>query len=95
MKTLLNILAFFFLFIALVIPNRLVWITPGSFVFLPLELIVFSLLLLVPARAGQLLRVTLALVWCSSWPTWLPTRCSRGPSIRCSIYTCWRMVCGC
>ena len=62
MKTLLNILAFFFLFIALVIPNRLAWITPGSFVFLPLELIVFSLLLLVPARAGHVLRVTLALI---------------------------------
>ena len=62
MKSLLNILAFVFLFIALVIPNRLSWIELSAFVFLPLELIVFSLLLLVPARGGAVLRGVLAVV---------------------------------
>ncbi len=54
--------ALLLLYLALVIPNRLQWITPSSFVYLPLELIVFSLLLLVPARAGNVLRIVLAVV---------------------------------
>ncbi len=46
----------FILFIVLVIPNRISWMTGLSFVFVPLELIILGLVLLVPGRAGNLLK---------------------------------------
>jgi len=45
-----------FLYIVLVIPNRLLWMTPLSFVYFPLELIVLGFVLLLPGRVGRLLR---------------------------------------
>jgi hypothetical protein len=47
-------------FIALIIPNRLSWITPDAFAYLPLEFIAVCLLLLVPNTAGKVLRLVLA-----------------------------------
>jgi len=61
-RTALDVLALVCVFVALIIPNRLEWITPGSFMFLPLELIVAGLLLLVRGRAGPVLRMVLAVV---------------------------------
>lgn len=50
------------LFIVLVIPNRLSWMTGLSFVFVPLELIVLGLVLLVPGRLGRLLKTVAAVL---------------------------------
>ncbi len=52
----LNIAAFAALFVALVIPARLSWITPMSFVHFPLEALVLCLCLLLPGRAGTAIR---------------------------------------
>lgn len=52
--------AIFVLFIVLVIPNRLSWMTGMSFVVVPLELFVLGLVLLVPGRSGQFLKVVAA-----------------------------------
>jgi phosphoglycerol transferase MdoB-like AlkP superfamily enzyme len=48
--------AFLFLLIALVIPSRLSWIAPDSMAFVPRELLFLALLLLVPGRAGAVIR---------------------------------------
>jgi hypothetical protein len=48
--------AMFILFIVLVIPNRISWMTGLSFVFVPLELIILGLVLLIPGRVGNLLK---------------------------------------
>ena len=58
----LDVLALVCVFVALIIPNRLEWITPLSFLFLPLELIVAGLLLLVPRVGGRVLRTVLAVL---------------------------------
>ena len=58
----LNILALAFLFAAFVVPNRLSWVTPLSFAYLPLEVFVFGLLLLVPGRIGLIIRCLAALL---------------------------------
>lgn len=50
----LDIAAFVLLFIALVIPDRISWITFPSLAYFPLELLVLGLALLVPGRAGTL-----------------------------------------
>jgi hypothetical protein len=44
------------LFLLLLLPNRLSWIEPTAFGFLPLELLVVGLALLAPGRSGTLLR---------------------------------------
>lgn len=44
------------LFIALVIPNRISWISPSSFVVIPLEFIVLGFLVLLSGRTGLMLR---------------------------------------
>ncbi len=58
-------LAFIFIFLALVISNRLSWITPAGLLYFPLELFVLGLLLLIPGRAGTAMRwvtsITLAI----------------------------------
>jgi len=59
---LLTLAAFIGLFVALTLPNRLAWITPPAFIFFPLEFMIIGLLLLVPGRAGNGLRVGLALL---------------------------------
>jgi hypothetical protein len=48
--------ALLLLFIVLVIPNRISWMTGMSLVFVPLELIIVGLVLLVPGRIGELLK---------------------------------------
>lgn len=53
---LLTVASFVFLFVALIIPNRLSWITLSSFGYLPLELIVIGLVLLLPGRSSAWLR---------------------------------------
>ena len=58
----LTVLALAFLFAAFVVPNRLSWVTPLSFAYLPLEVFVFGLLLLVPGRSGLIIRWLAALL---------------------------------
>lgn len=58
----LTVLALAFLFAAFVVPNRLSWVTPLSFAYLPLEVFVFGLLLLVPGRSGLITRWLAALL---------------------------------
>ncbi len=62
LRTALDVAALVCVFVVVIIPNRLEWITPGSFMFLPLELIVAGLLLLVPGLGGRALRVVLAIL---------------------------------
>ncbi len=52
--------AIFGIFIVLVIPNRISWMTGLSFVFFPLELVIIGLVLLVPGRAGKMLKAITA-----------------------------------
>lgn len=59
---LLTAAAFLGLFVALTLPNRLAWIGPQAFFFLPLEFMVIGLLLLVPGRSGDLCRWVLTLL---------------------------------
>jgi hypothetical protein len=54
------LVAVFVLFIVLVIPNRISWMTGLSFVLFPLELVILGLILLVPGRAGQVLKAIAA-----------------------------------
>ncbi len=56
----LNLAAIAFIFIALVIPNRISAIDLSSLLFFPLELLLLCLLLLVPGRGGLLLRWVMA-----------------------------------
>lgn len=56
----LDLLALFFIFSALVLPNRLSWIAPGAWNYFPLEAVLFGLLLLVPGRTGRLVLGTCA-----------------------------------
>lgn len=58
----LTVLALVFLFAAFVVPNRLSWVTPLSFAYLPLEVFVFGLLLLVPGSSGLIIRWLAALL---------------------------------
>jgi len=62
LSVLLTLLAFAGLFVALVLPNRLEWITPAAFYYFPLELMAIGLLLLIPGRAGTVSRIVLALL---------------------------------
>ena len=61
MSALWTLLAWAFVFLAFVIPNRLAWLDAKSFAYLPLEIFVLGLLLLLPA-AKRGVRVVLALV---------------------------------
>ncbi|MEI7949791.1 MAG: hypothetical protein WCI66_06060 [Gammaproteobacteria bacterium] len=58
----LDVVALVCVFVVVIIPNRLEWITPGAFVFLPLEPIVAGLLLVVSGWAGRALRAVLAVL---------------------------------
>jgi hypothetical protein len=58
----LNLAAIAFIFIALVIPNRISDITVSSLLFFPLELLLLCLLLLLPGRGGLLLRWVMAVL---------------------------------
>lgn len=53
---LLTVLAITLVFVVLVIPNRLSWISLASFSVLPLELLLLGFLLLLPGRSGLVLR---------------------------------------
>lgn len=61
-RQLLTLAAFIGLFVALTLPNRLAWITPPAFIFFPLEFMLIGLLLLAPGRAGDGVRILLALL---------------------------------
>lgn len=52
-QLLLDVLAVWFIFSIFVIPNRLDWLQWWYLFYVPLEVVVFSLLLLVPAPAGR------------------------------------------
>ena len=52
-RHLITVVAFIGLFVALSLPNRLVWIAPPAFVFFPLELLVIGFLLLIPGVVGK------------------------------------------
>ncbi|MES2625783.1 MAG: hypothetical protein V4628_10920 [Pseudomonadota bacterium] len=54
------VIALFIIFILLVIPNRISWMNAQSFVFLPLELMLLGLVLLVPGRTGKWLKAVAA-----------------------------------
>jgi len=58
----ITFLAFAVLFLALVLPNRLDWISPAAFTMFPLELVIICLLLLAPGRVGTVLRVLLSIL---------------------------------
>lgn len=58
----LSVGACVFVFLAMVIPNRITWLDAKSFLYLPLEFFLLGLALLVPGVAGKLLRLVLALV---------------------------------
>ncbi|MFT6402367.1 MAG: hypothetical protein ACJA2D_001686, partial [Pseudohongiellaceae bacterium] len=58
----LTLLAFSGLFIALSLPNQLIWITPAAFIYFPLELVLIGLLLLLPGRWGKVMKVALAIL---------------------------------
>lgn len=60
-RHLITAVAFLGLFVALTLSNRLVWITRTPF-FFPLEVLIIGLLLLIPGRAGGVLRILLALL---------------------------------
>lgn len=62
LQLLLTFAAFGFVFLAMVIPNRITWLDAMSFAYLPLEIFILGFALLVPGFAGKLLRVFLALV---------------------------------
>jgi hypothetical protein len=55
-------LAIFFLFTALVFPFRLDWFDRMSYMFYPLELFLFGLVLLIPGRSGYWLRILASMV---------------------------------
>lgn len=50
------------LFVALTLPNRIAWITPQIFLYLPLELMIIGLLLLIPGRPGGVTRLLLTVL---------------------------------
>lgn len=56
----LNIAAFLFVFIALVLPNQVTAFSAAAFLFFPLELMLLGAALLVPGRAGLVLRWIMA-----------------------------------
>ena len=58
----LTLLAFSGLFIALSLPNQLIWVTPAAFIYFPLELVLIGLLLLLPGRWGSVMKVALAIL---------------------------------
>lgn len=51
-----------FVFLAMVIPNRIAWLDAMSFAYLPLEIFVLGLALLLTGVAGRVLRTVLALL---------------------------------
>jgi hypothetical protein len=55
-----TVVAFAGLFLALSLPNRLLWVTPAAFIYFPLELVFIGLLLLLPGRCGTVIRAVLA-----------------------------------
>lgn len=61
-RHLITVVTFIGLFVALSLPNRLVWIAPSAFLFFPLELLVIGLLLLIPGFAGRCVHVLLAVM---------------------------------
>jgi hypothetical protein len=58
----LFIAALVVVFIALVIPNRISWMTGMAFVLFPLELVMLGFVLLVPGRIGQVLKAMAAIL---------------------------------
>jgi len=58
----LTLIAFIVLFIALSLPNQLMWVSPAAFVYFPLELMLIGLLLLLPSHLGSVMRVVLAIL---------------------------------
>jgi len=62
LQLLLTLAAFCFVFLAMVIPNRVTWLDAMSFAYLPLEIFVLGLALLLTGLFGKLLRAGLALV---------------------------------
>lgn len=59
-QSVITLAAFVCLFVVLILPNRLEWITPRALYFFPLEFMVVGLLLLLPGRAGVVSRSLLA-----------------------------------
>lgn len=56
------VIAFAGLFIILTLPNRLAWINPQIFLYIPLEFMLIGLLLLIPGRTGDVLRILLTIL---------------------------------
>ncbi len=61
-QLLLTLAALGFVFLAMVIPNRITWLDAMSFAYLPIEIFVLGLALLLQGIAGSLLRALLALL---------------------------------
>ncbi len=62
LQVLLTLAAFAFVLTAFVFPYRIDWFDSKSYFYLPLELFVFGLALLVPGRVGRSLRAVLTIV---------------------------------
>lgn len=60
--SLVSVLAFACLFVILTLPNQLARVTPQIFVYLPLELMIIGLFLLIPGRAGDIFRLLLTIL---------------------------------
>ena len=62
LQLLLTLAALGFVFLAMVIPNRITWLDAMSFAYLPIDIFILGLALLVPGVAGKVMRVLLALL---------------------------------
>lgn len=61
-RTAMNAFIVLAIFIVLVIPVDIRWISPSEFLYLPLEIILAGILLLLPGRIGLALRIIIALL---------------------------------
>lgn len=61
-RHILTLAALIGLFVALTMPNRLLWVTPHAFIFFPLEILIIASLLLLPGRTGIVARIGLSVL---------------------------------
>lgn len=62
LQLMLTLAAIGFVFLAMVIPNRITWLDAMSLAYLPVEIFILGLALLVPGGAGRALRAVLAVL---------------------------------
>lgn len=62
LQLMLTLAALGFVFLAMVIPNRIIWLDATSFAYLPLEIFVLGIVLVLQGATGRALRAVLALL---------------------------------